>query len=137
MNRFPIRTLLCVTSIAVTLTGQAQPPLAGCHIATDQAQLCQSGIAAAIAYRRQNEAARTDGPQASATADLLRRSGCRMAGAEALRMDVEEIARGPVGLPEGKLDVVSIRLDHAAYWYIAADWLTAGCTVAAGSMHTP
>lgn len=103
----------------------------GCHLATVHAQLCQSGISAAIAQERQ-AANPSDATQA-----LLQRSGCHQTGVAALSMPVEEIARGPVSMPEGSREVVSIRLDHADYWYVAANALTPQCGAMAKKKPAP
>ena len=109
------------------------PALAACHIAAPDAQLCQSGIAAATAFQRMRDAHEKAQPIDPGTVKLLRLSGCVAAGVDYATSKVEEVARGPVATPTGKLDVVSVRLGQNAYWYIAAESLNGNCTDAAGS----
>ena len=109
------------------------PALAVCHIVTPDAQLCQSGIAAATAFQRLQDAHQKGQSIDPTSLKLLRRSGCVAAGSEYATSKVEEVARGPVVTPTGKLEVVSLRLAQNAYWYIAAESLTGSCTQAAAA----
>ncbi|MDP9108823.1 MAG: hypothetical protein M3N23_07115 [Pseudomonadota bacterium] len=106
---------------------------AACHIAQADAQLCQSGAAAAIAYQRiqaLTQRAEADPSEQSALTALLQRSGCQQAGAKGQHGSVEEIARGPLSVDGKPAEVVSIRLDHSAFWYIAAQSLQGACVKA-------
>ena len=96
---------------------------AKCTIAMPDAQLCQSGASAAVAYFRQTPDTAAD----PATAKLLVQSRCKAAGADTANMAIREIARGPIRLAEGISDVVSILVDGTAYWYIAAGYLQGVC----------
>ena len=117
-----------------TVFFMALPPqlaMANCRIAQADAQLCQSGIAAAVAHERVHaqKAAGSTADDSVKLADLLQRSGCKAAGASGLQSHLNVIARGPVTL-EGKVtEVVSIEVDRSAYWYIAADALRGRCAV--------
>ena len=119
-----------ITYIAMAIGTVSTPAVAACHIVTPEAQLCQSGIAAATAFQRLRDARARAEPIDTATLKLLRRSGCVAAGSDYATGKVEEVARGPVGTPTGAIDVVSFRLAEHAYWYIAADSLAGACTVA-------
>lgn len=127
MNGFSARRSCRAGGLLIALALGLVPAQATCVVAVAEAQLCQSGIAAATAFERQQEAARRGDSVPESTLALLRRSGCRQAGTENLQSPVEEIARGPVATPSGKLDVVSIRLNHQDYWYIAAQYLRGTC----------
>lgn len=124
--------LLCFPALA---SGPNAFAAGSCRLVTAEAQLCQSGTAAAIASRRQKETHGATPAEATAIATLLQRSGCRLAGAAALALPVEAIAGGPVALGQDQIEVVSIRLDHDAYWYVAADSLTPRCEVAGSPTH--
>ena len=128
-----MRNILSVGGIVLSLMLPAVGAYAACHIAQADAQLCQSGAAAAIAYQRiqaLTQRAEAERPDPSALTALLQRSGCQQAGPKGQHGSVEEIARGPVTVDGLPAEVVSIRLDHGAYWYIAARSLQGSCVKA-------
>lgn len=129
MNEFSVGSACRVSGllIALSLGSVPAPAYARCVVAVAEAQLCQSGIAAATAFERLEEADLRGQPIAESTLALLRRSGCRQAGSENLHSPVEEIARGPVATQFGRREVVSIRLNHHDYWYISAQHLRGTC----------
>ena len=127
MNEFSVGSACRASGLLIALSLGSVPAYARCVVAVAEAQLCQSGIAAATAFERLEEADLRGQPIAESTLALLRRSGCRQAGSENLHSPVEEFARGPVATQFGRRDVVSIRLNHHDYWYIAAQHLRGTC----------
>ena len=123
---------VCFSLLMISL-----PASAACHLATEQAQLCQSGIAAAVAYQRQKDQASSAQSEAQAMSALLRKSGCQQAGQADVEATVEAIAHGPIETTAGKVDVVSIRLARQTYWYVARDSLSDDCLSVAAPAKSP
>ena len=113
--------------VALLAVITAAPAFAECRINTPDAQLCQSGTAAAAAYLAitDNKLAASDA--AASSGELLRRMGCTAAGIKAATLDIEEVIRGPMTLRDQKINVVSVRVDGDAYWYLAENFLTGQC----------
>ena len=114
--------VLLVPALCCTVIASAdEAKKSGCRLVGPQVHLCQSGVAAAIAFERQ-----VAGMNDSAEA-LLVRSGCRQAGADLQDSPVQVIAHGPVAVPGGQREVFSIRISSSGYWYVAAPDLGAAC----------
>ena len=123
---------LTVGATVFLMASPARPAMAECHIAQADAQLCQSGIAAAAAYERTQalKAASNTAEDADRLANLLQHSGCEVAGVSSLEAAINVIARGPVTFEGAAIEVVSIQVNRNAYWYIAAGSLRGRCAVA-------
>ena len=106
---------------------------ASCIISSASAQLCQSGAAAAVAFLRMHpktqavEIPAVTADASAATERLLARSGCIRAGLNAEDLDVREVAAGPITLAEGTVNILSIVLDGATFWYVAEGFVEGSC----------